>query len=290
MDWNSWLLPTLHTDVSLPPCEGTHQGKLNSTLPSSITLPGNCEAFFVPYAERQASLQILVSRSLTSQQYNSWSSATKSSSQLTLYLRCHYGTCLCSSMLSGKRGCSVGLSKTCQEERIEDLSSGFPLPRISLSPTSTPKSHLTAKVGRREWGSALRFLFSLFTTAYTLMVSVLSSGTTWFFIFCYSPWSQKAWHSIPGVLCSLRPWDSEKKSSLSSDPHWTPNCMLVLAWALTLSHTLSSLLGKFTGYLGSLSAWGATLNLLSQDPLRMLVGDSGEQITAGISFWISSHL
>lgn len=201
----------LHTDVSLPPCEGTHQGKLNSTLPSSITLPGNCEAFFVPYAERQASLQILVSRSLTSQQYNSWSSATKSSSQLTLYLRCHYGTCLCSSMLSGKRGCSVGLSKTCQEERIEDLSSGFPLPRISLSPTSTPKSHLTAEVGRREWGSALRFLFSLFTTAYTLMVSVLSSGTTWFFIFCYSPWSQKAWHSIPGVLCSLRPWDSEKK-------------------------------------------------------------------------------
>lgn len=197
-------------------CEGTHQIKLNSTLLSSITLPGNCEDFFVPYSERQASLQILVSRSLTSQQYNPWSSTTKSS-QLTLYLRRYHGTCLCSSMLSGLLGCSVGLSKTCQvrkrESRIwvqDSLSPEYP----SLLPPLPRAIPLQRSEG--EWGNALCFLFSLFTTACPLMVLVLSSGTTWFFIFifCYSPWSQKAWHSIPGVLCSLRPWDSEKKNHL----------------------------------------------------------------------------
>lgn len=60
--------PEMQTDVFLY-CEGTFQGKLNSTLFSSFNFPGRPGVFFAPYSIGEASL-FWVPGQLTSQQYN----------------------------------------------------------------------------------------------------------------------------------------------------------------------------------------------------------------------------
>lgn len=148
---------------------------------------------------------------------------------MTLYLRCHHGSCLGSNMLSGYFKL---FSWSCKELSLrENQGSEVRIPSSQNIPCPSlhPSSHLTGGGEGDEHVDLMPCTFSggcpRAPVHYALMTSVLlSSRLTWFFgfILYYKPCSQEACHNILGILSSLTPWGTENHLV----PHCVPNSAL----------------------------------------------------------------